>query len=146
MRSTLRGPAVLGLALVLAACSPTGGATSAPTTGPTTGTAATNPPAATTGTGTADVCAPDTSGAAAVVSAGIEGNTFLPASISAKVGDVITWTNSDGVAHGIQVDDGPRCTGAIAGRGTGSTTFSEAGTFPFHCFVHPSMKGTFTIS
>lgn len=145
MRSMLRGPAVLGLTLALAACSGNGGATTAPTTAATTGTVATNPPAS-TGTGTADVCAPDTSGAAAVVSAGIEGNAFLPASISAKVGDVITWTNSDGVAHGIQVDDGPRCTGAIAGRGTGSTTFSEAGAFPFHCFVHPSMKGTFTIS
>lgn len=142
MRSTLRGPAVLGVALLLAACSGNGGATTAPTTG----TVATNPPAATTGTGTADVCAPDTSGAAAVVNAGIEGNTFLPSSISAKVGDVITWTNGDVVSHGIQIEDGPRCTGGITGGATGSTTFSEAGTFPFFCFVHPSMKGTFTIS
>jgi plastocyanin len=68
--------------------------------------------------------------------------------VSAKVGDVITWTNSDSAPHKVGLDDGS-CTmsGNIAGSGgKASLVFSKAGTYPFHCTIHSTMKGTITIS
>ena len=67
--------------------------------------------------------------------------------INAKVGDVITWTNSDSVPHKVALDDGScAMSDNIPGGGSKSLVFSAAGTFPFHCAVHPFMTGTITIS
>jgi len=134
----LRGIAVLGISIALAACSG-GGATTNPTAA--AGTAA--------GTAAAGGEAPCTdSTGTATVSATVADNTWTPSTVNAKVGDVITWTNGDGVPHGVALDDGScKMSKSIApSGGTGSLTFSKAGTYPFHCFVHPSMKGTIVIS
>ena len=138
MRSITRGIATLATAVALAACS--GGATSAPTTAPAP--PGTQAPVATTG-GTA-VCA-DSTGTTRV-QATVGGFQWAP--VSAKVSDVITWTNSDAAAHRVALDDGScSMSGRIAGGGgTASLVFSVAGTYPFHCSIHPSMKGTITIA
>jgi plastocyanin len=129
MRPTLRGVAVLATTIVLAACGG-GGTATVPPTGP----------AATTG---AAPCTEST--AATVVDTTVAGNAWSP--VSAAVGDVITWTNSDAVPHAVALDDGScSMAGNIPGGGTRSLVFSVAGSFPFHCSVHPSMKGTITIS
>ena len=139
MRSIARGIATLATAVALAACS---GGTSA-TTGPTTqGPQATQGPAATTA-GSA-VCTDSTG--TTTVQATVANFQWGP--VSAKVGDVITWTNSDTAPHKVALDDGS-CTMSsnIAGSGgKASLVFSKAGTYPFHCSIHPSMKGTITIS
>ena len=133
MRPVLRGIAALSTAIILAACSG-----NPPTTGPG---AATNPPAATTA---AKPCEDSTG--TTVVAATVENNTWSQP-ITAKVNDVITWTNNDTVPHRVELDDGSCLMGAnIAGGAAASLTFSKAGTYPFHCKVHPSMKGTITIS
>ena len=136
MRLHLRSLAVFSVALVLVAC---GGGT--PTTAPATaGPAATSGPAATTA---AKVCTDSTD--PTDVAASVGGNEW--AAVSAAVGDVITWTNSDGVPHKVSLDDGSCAMAAnIPGGGTKSLVFSVAGAFPFHCAVHPSMKGTITIT
>jgi plastocyanin len=128
MRPILRGPAAIGLALVLAACGGGGGNTTAPG-----GTSAGTAPC----TDTTDPT---------FVNATVAGNTWGP--VSAKVGEVITWTNGDGVPHGVALDDGScAMSGTIpGGGGTKSLKFSVAGSFPFHCSVHASMRGTITIS
>jgi plastocyanin len=146
MRSFARGFATLAMAGALAACSGTGQATTAPAPGtqaagteaPAAGTEA---PAATTA-GSA-VCADSTG--TTTVAATVGGFKWEP--VSAKVGDVITWTNSDSAPHRVALDDGS-CTmsGSIAGSGgKASLVFSVAGTYPFHCSIHPTMKGTITI-
>jgi plastocyanin len=133
MRSSLRVIAALSTALMLAACS--GGTT--PTSVPTAGG-----PAATTA---AAPCA-DSTGATTVSASAVD-NTWTPADVTAKVGDVITWTNGDTVPHKVALDDGScQMSANISGGGKASLVFSVAGTFPFHCSVHPSMKGTITIS
>jgi plastocyanin len=138
MRSILRGVAALGTALALAACSGSGISTTAPTG-----------PAAATGAGAtavASICTEPAAGTATVVSASVQNNTWSQP-VTAKVGDVITWTNADAVPHRVALDDGSCTMSAnIAGGGSGSLVFSVAGTFPFHCAVHSSMKGTITIS
>lgn len=123
--------ATLAIAIILAACSGSGGSTT-PTTGPGSTTAASAPCADSTGT--------------TVVQAGVANNTWSQP-VNAKVGDVITWSNDDGVPHRVALDDGScQMSGNIAGGGSRSLVFTKAGTYPFHCSVHSSMKGTITIS
>jgi plastocyanin len=136
MRPIARGLATLVTALALAACS--GGGTS-PTQQPAGGT---QQPAGTTAA--AAPCADSTG--TTVVAVGVANNAWQQP-INAKVGDVITWTNGDSVPHKVALDDGScQMSSNIPGGGSKSLVFSVAGTFPFHCAVHPSMKGTITIS
>ena len=105
-----------------------------------------NPPAA-TGPGPtveAGICT-EATGTAADVEATVCGNQWGP--VSAAVGDIITWTNADAVPHKVALDDGScTMTNNITGDAPQSLSFTQAGSFPFHCTVHPSMKGTITIS
>jgi len=83
---------------------------------------------------------------AGTVKAGMDSRSFSPSTIEAKVGDVIEFTNSDNVAHTATLDDGS-CTTANLGKGaSGALTFTAAGTYPFHCKIHPDMTGTFEIT
>ena len=138
MRAVLRGPAAVAAAaaLALGACSGNGSATNAPAGG-------TNPPAATQA---ATVCEePDDAAAPADVDALVSNNEWGP--VGAKVDEVITWTNDDGVPHRVVLDDGS-CSmeGNIAGHGTRSLIFTKSGIYAFHCGVHPSMQGNIVIS
>lgn len=132
MRPSLRGIATLSTALILAACSGNG-------------TSPTSQPAATTLATTATAPCADSTGTT-VVATSVADNTWTTP-VNAKVGDVITWTNGDTVPHKVALDDGScQMSANIAGGGSKSLVFSKAGTYPFHCSVHASMKGTITIS
>jgi plastocyanin len=52
------------------------------------------------------------------------------------------------VPHRVALDDGSceMSANIAGGGGKASLVFSAAGTYPFHCAVHPTMKGTITIS
>ena len=82
---------------------------------------------------------------AGAVSVGIENFAFAPADVSAAVGETITWTNSDSAAHTATLDDGACDTGNIAQNASAGLVFDAAGTYPYHCTIHPNMKGTITI-
>jgi plastocyanin len=70
---------------------------------------------------------------------------FAPNPISIAAGDTITWTNNDGTAHTSNGDDGSWSSGTIAPGATFSRTFPTAGTFVYHCTIHPNMVGTVTV-
>jgi plastocyanin len=72
----------------------------------------------------------------------IAGMAFSPASITTTVGATVTWTNNDNMAHTVTADDNSFDSGNIAAGGTFSRTFSSAGSFAYHCSIHPGMKGT----
>jgi plastocyanin len=76
----------------------------------------------------------------------IKGFAFNPATIQAKAGENVTWTNEDSVPHTVTLDDGSSKSGNIAGGATYSHAFTQAGTFAYHCEIHPQMKGTVTVS
>jgi plastocyanin len=124
MRSILRVALSITATLALAACSGGGG---------------------TGGGAVASVCNDSTG--ATVVAATVQNKTWSQP-INAKVGDVITWTNNDSVAHKVGLDDGSCTMGAniAPSGGTASLVFTKAGTYPFHCTIHPTMTGTITIS
>jgi plastocyanin len=67
---------------------------------------------------------------------------FSPASVTVAVGDTVTWHNTGQAPHTATANDGSFDTGTINAGGSGSHTFSSAGTFSYICTIHPNMKGT----
>ncbi len=70
---------------------------------------------------------------------------FVPASATVSVGDAVTWTNADSAPHTATADDGSFDTGTLNQDGSESVTFDTAGTFPYHCEIHPEMTGTVVV-
>ena len=127
--------------LSLAGCA--GGSTTA------TGVASSPAPAASASAGSADAgagaCASSTG--AGTIEASMAGRSFSPTAIKAKVGDVITWTNSDTLPHTATLRDDPACTTeTLASGAAGSLTFSAAGSYPFFCKLHADMTGTIEVT
>ena len=72
--------------------------------------------------------------------------SFSPATITVKVGTTVTWTNNDGMVHTVTADDASFDSGNIAIMGGKySKVFSTAGTYTYHCTIHPTMKGTIVV-
>ncbi len=72
--------------------------------------------------------------------------SFDPASVTIKVGQSVTWTNKDSAAHTVASDAGDWTSQDIAQNQTFSHTFDQAGTFTYHCSIHPNMKGTIVVN
>jgi plastocyanin len=80
---------------------------------------------------------------------------FDPAKLSVAAGTTLLVANVGGKPHSLTADDGSFDTGIIdpgaeGGRFAGknaSVTLNQAGTFKFHCEIHPAaMKGTVTVT
>jgi plastocyanin len=76
----------------------------------------------------------------------IAGFAFDPASVTVKVGTTVRWTNQDSATHSVTSDTGVWDSGSIAQGETYTRVFDTVGTFAYHCGVHPSMKGTITVT
>lgn len=142
MRLPVTFGAILALLLVTG-CG--GGAAPAPTT---PGPSAPGPsvPGATaavpTGAGAAIVCNSSGDG----VAVDISDFKFNPASTTVSANSAVTFTNNDSTTHTVTFDSGPDC-GSIASGGASQTIlFTQAGSFAYHCTIHPSMKGTVVVN
>jgi len=82
---------------------------------------------------------------AADSSVDIAGFAFSPQSVTVKVGDTVTWANADAQTHTATADDGTFDTGSISGNTSKSVTVTKAGTFAYHCKVHPTMTATLVV-
>lgn len=71
--------------------------------------------------------------------------SFSPTSLTVKVGDSVTWTNNDSAPHSATADDGSFDTGTFAQGESKTVTFSKAGSYTYHCSVHPNMKATIIV-
>jgi plastocyanin len=72
---------------------------------------------------------------------------FSPKPIQITVGSTVTWTNGTAATHTATSDTGAWDTGNIAAGATSSTiTFATAGTFTYHCAIHPSMTGSVVVA
>ena len=76
----------------------------------------------------------------------ISNYSFNPATLTVKSGTTVTWTNNDPVAHKVVSDSPAFSSDNIPQGGTYSFTFSTAGTYAYHCQIHPSMTGTIVVS
>ena len=86
-----------------------------------------------------------TTALAADAGVAIEGFAFSPQAVTVKVGDSVTWTNNDGVAHSATANGGSFDSGTIGGGASKSVTFATAGSFAYHCKFHLQMTGTVTV-
>ncbi|MFL5779350.1 MAG: cupredoxin family copper-binding protein [Chloroflexota bacterium] len=143
MRSLISGAALVA-GLLLAGCG--GAATSPAASAPVAASApaASAPAASAAGASTAAGGCQQATGTAKV-SADIQ-NFAFPATLQAKVGDVVGWTNKDSAAHTVTLDDGSCDTGNIASGASAMLSFNAPGTYSYHCTIHSSMKGKLEVT
>jgi len=58
----------------------------------------------------------------------------------------VSWTNTGPSNHTVTANDGSFDSGTIQRNATFNFTFSKAGTFAYHCSIHPTMTATVTVS
>jgi len=101
---------------------------------------------------------------ASVTSITIEDFMFSPASVTVKVGSTVKWTNHGPSSHTTTSDAGAWDSGPLSApmsgngyggggspAGTFQFTFNQAGTYGYHCTIHPpsaypGFTGTVTVT
>jgi plastocyanin len=87
-------------------------------------------------------------------SAGAQGQTmtvsiedffFSPANMTVAPGTTVTWVNNGQAPHTSTADDGTWDSGTLQPGESFSFTFNQAGTYTYHCTIHPNMTGTITV-
>jgi len=92
------------------------------------------------------VAAPTTVAAGAAFDVEIAEFAFGPADAVVPVGTTVTWTNNDGFDHTIvAANDAFPESPSLGDGATYSFTFTEPGTYPFICGIHPQMRGTIVV-
>ena len=77
----------------------------------------------------------------------IKDYAFTPKAITVKAGTTVTWTNHDGVKHELTSYDGHLPAGREFANGeTYTYTFTKAGTYKYHCKIHPNMTGVVVVT
>ncbi len=85
---------------------------------------------------------------------------FLPSNTEISVGSTMTWTNSGQSVHTVTADSGQWDSGSISAPNSGNgtyggdasaggsytRTFGQAGTFMYHCSIHPNMRASVTVT
>jgi plastocyanin len=76
-------------------------------------------------------------------------------SLASATAGLVQWVNNDqnsgvyggtGTTHNITADDASFSSGNLAPGATFERTFTVAGTYAYHCSIHPTMKGTVTVT
>ena len=75
----------------------------------------------------------------------IQGDAFSPPSINVPRGTTVHWTNKDSTTHTVTSDTGLFDSKNMSQGSNFSHTFSEKGTFSYHCSIHTFMKGTIIV-
>jgi plastocyanin len=80
-----------------------------------------------------------------VGAASLGNRAFVPDELDVTVGTMVTWTNTDSVAHTSTSNVTGWDSAVLAPGGQFSVAFQTAGTFPYHCAIHPGMVGTVVV-
>jgi plastocyanin len=76
-------------------------------------------------------------------------------SLASATAGLVQWVNNDqtggvyggtGTTHNITADDGSFTSGNLAPGATFGETFTVAGSYAYHCSIHPTMKGTVIVT
>lgn len=131
--------------LLLAGCgtstsSGTNANTAAPTTAPTAAPTETAAPAGTTSS--------NSSVAQVKISESNDKYGFAPATLTVAKGTRVEWSNASDAPHTVTSDSGTTLASSIISPsgGTFDFTFTQPGTYTYHCTVHPYMKGTIVVT
>ena len=82
---------------------------------------------------------------AATIQITIDNLVFVPAEVSAKVGDTIEWINKDVLAHTATARNGDFDV-TTPPKKTVSSILKKAGSIEYYCRFHPNMKAVLTIA
>jgi plastocyanin len=76
----------------------------------------------------------------------VEHMDYKPGSVNVPVGATVTWTFDDGaIPHDVVFDDVDIASERITD-GTFHHSFTEPGTYTYHCSLHPNMTGTVEVT
>lgn len=78
---------------------------------------------------------------AAVEKVQIVNYAFIPSTLTVKVGTTVEWVNNDKINHTVTSDDGVFDSGVFTTSEAFEYTFNTPGEYPYHCELHPFMKG-----
>lgn len=71
---------------------------------------------------------------------------YSPNPDTVSVSTTVRWMNDDSINHTATSDNpGTFNTGTIGAGQSRSIVFSTAGSFPYHCSIHPSMSGSLVV-
>jgi plastocyanin len=70
---------------------------------------------------------------------------FMPGAVSTTLNGSVTWTNQDSLGHTITSDQGFWDSGTKLPGASYARTFTSAGTFAYHCSIHPEMRGKVSV-
>ena len=70
-----------------------------------------------------------------------KGFAFTPNALTTSIGQEVSFTNNDVTTHIIVADDNSFTSGPLAPGQTYKHKFSAAGTYAYHCSIHPYMTG-----
>lgn len=87
----------------------------------------------------------DTGLRAAVIVQMQDALTFTPATVTVRVGEPVTWQNFSGMKH-TTTSDQPSWDQTVDNGQFFTHTFQTLGSFPYHCNIHPGMRGTVVVS
>lgn len=83
----------------------------------------------------------------------ITNDAYTPASRTVTVGSTVSWvwntcsgdvyTGQQCASHSVTFDDG--ISSGTQDQGSFDRTFNVAGTYAYHCTIHPAMTGTITV-
>jgi plastocyanin len=129
---------VVALALVAAGCGGSNNSSSSSSSGSSSSTTTRSAPATSTAS---------SKSSAGGVTIKMQDIKFVPGSETVKVGQKVTWTNSDSVAHNVTAKKGASFRSQTFGHG-GTFTFTptKAGTISYVCTIHPGMDGTLNVT
>ena len=131
---------LVGMALLLAACSSSGTGAAA--------TATATASASAIASASASASQPASSGAATVKMVGFQ---FDPTALTVKAGTRVTFTNSDSALHEVaegengKKADPSRFDESVKPGASTTITFDTAGTVHVTCLIHPTMNLTVTV-
>lgn len=92
-----------------------------------------------------DTAPVEDAGAGGTAAVSIVDFAFAPAELTVSTGTEVTWKNDQAASHTVTGDDGEFDSANLAEGAEFSQTFDTAGTFTYHCEIHPTMTGTVTV-
>jgi plastocyanin len=76
----------------------------------------------------------------------IQSMSYSPATLTVTAGTTVKWINKVSDTHTVTSDTGLFDSGNVSKNGVFSFTFMTAGTYSYHCTLHPSMKAKVVVN
>lgn len=71
--------------------------------------------------------------------------SYSPATLVVRVGQKVTWVNTDTQDHTATADSGAFDTGVLSSGQSKSWTPTKPGTYAYGCYIHPQVRGVIVV-